>query len=1024
MKLNYEVIVLKKFISLFLSAVLLLSIFAADGYDLMSFRAYAVDPASGTFSDSLTWSYNEATNTLKIGGTGAMNTDYSDRPWSSFSSQIKTVIINTGVTSIGDYAFRDCTGLTRITIPGSVTSIGYSAFYNSTGLTSVTIPNSVTSIGSEVFRNCTGLTSVTIPNSVTSIGYSAFYNCTGLTSVTIPNSVTSIGYSAFYGCTGLSSVTIPGSVTSISSSVFSECDGLESVVLGNGITAIEESAFYRCSSLTSITIPGSVTSIGDYAFAYCTGLSSVTIPNSVSSLGYCAFDGRTGLTSITIPNSVTSIGSEAFRDCTGLTSITIPDSVFSIGVLAFYNTGFYNDQSKWDKGVLYIGNHLIDSKWDEITGDYSVREGTVSIASGAFCPFFHSIDDINALLSHTGITSLTIPQSVKGIGMFSFLCKDLKTVYYNAQNCDLSACRDNGYLFEKGVYFAPFALSAVETFYIGEQVKNVPQKLLEDCFFLDRVYFPDSAVSLNMPLFGSFDNLDNDYVELYNELFSELYGLNYIPVSKPEIYCHSASYAYTFAEANGLDYILYEDNGPAFAIKNGVLTAYEGETENIVLPSGVSVVGSGAFKGNSGLKNAEIPYGISLIGSEAFKDCRSLESVTIPFTVTTIGKNAFEGTTASINCFYNSYAHKYALENNIPYNLIKVDFAQESRTMSVSQTASLGAAPGVPLASGLPMVFSSSDPDVVSVDTEGNVTALSPGKVKILVHTETGNFLGSCSVTVEPEGPCEHRDENGDGVCDDCREPMTYIAALMVDGTLYKEEKYTFGQKSIHTAVPDKAGYTGEWMPYTLGIGGATITAKYTAITYYATFIADGRQVGEKVPFTVESASVTEPAVPAKEGFTGKWSAYTLAGGDITVYAEYTKNEIPDNPDNPDTPDNPTAKAVINTAAAITIDYRTKVKITATATGLDPDYHLVMTVNGKTVSGNNSEVTYDHGELKGDLTYSVKIVDAGGRTQKDAHGNDLVKEGGKITCRAGFIQRLVAFFKGLFNLLPEKNVKP
>jgi hypothetical protein len=83
-----------------------------------------------------------------------------------------------------------------------------------------------------------------------------------------------------------------------------------------------------------------------------------------------------------------------------------------------------------------------------------------------------------------------------------------------------------------------------------------------------------------------------------------------------------------------------------------------------------------------------------------------------------------------------------------------------------------------------------------------------------------------------------------------------------------------------------------------------------------------------------------------------------------------------------------------------------------------------MTVNGKTVSGNNSEVTYDHGELKGDLTYSVKIVDAGGRTQKDAHGNDLVKEGGKITCRAGFIQRLVAFFKGLFNLLPEKNVKP
>ena len=206
----------------------------------------------------------------------------------------------TGLTSIGNGAFRGCSGLTSVTIPNSVTSIEQSAFEGCSGLTSVTIPNSVTSIGGGAFYGCSGLTSVTIPNSVTSIRDQAFYGCRSLTSVTIPNSVTSIGRGAFYGCSGLTSVTIPNSVTSI----------------GHG-------AFYGCSGLTSVTIPNSVTSIGDYAFQKCSGLTSVTIPNSVTSIGNWAFYECSGLTSVTIPNSVTSIGSYAFYYCSGLTAVKV-----------------------------------------------------------------------------------------------------------------------------------------------------------------------------------------------------------------------------------------------------------------------------------------------------------------------------------------------------------------------------------------------------------------------------------------------------------------------------------------------------------------------------------------------------------------------------------------------------------------------------------------------------------------------------------------------------------------------------
>ena len=250
------------------------------------------------------------------------------------------------MTSIGSYAFSGCTAEIIWGDNPSIQQIGDHAFAGYAG-TALAIPDNVTSIGSFAFSECSGLTSVTIGNGVTSIGDYAFGWCDGLTSIVIPDSVTSIGSSAFWDCSGLTSVTIGNGVTSIGDGAFYSCYKLVEVYnksklnivagsSGNGYVAYYAKNVYTEEGGSRLTIDG-----GGFVFYYdgATGYlvghtgneNELVLPDgfiayngvwvNTYEINGCAFCNCTGLTSIVIPDSVTSIGSSAFYGCSGLTSV-------------------------------------------------------------------------------------------------------------------------------------------------------------------------------------------------------------------------------------------------------------------------------------------------------------------------------------------------------------------------------------------------------------------------------------------------------------------------------------------------------------------------------------------------------------------------------------------------------------------------------------------------------------------------------------------------------------------------------
>ena len=351
---------------------------------------------SNSCGEGLTWKLSYY-GTLTISGTGKM-ASYSpgDAPWYSRRTQIRKITISEGVTSIGEYAFEECTNVTSISIPGSVTELNEYCFSACVSMKNITIPQSVTRIADGVFDACEKLTDIyyggtdaswkhitsrnaglgdnvtihstgvftgkcgdnltwTIDNNevltISGTGRIPDYNDSSsggnntapwygyayqIKKVVLGSGVQNIGNDAFADCYGMTDITIPDGVTSIGDSAFDWCSALTEISIPGTVCSIGDSAFSGCSALTEISIPDTVSSIGDSAFSRCSALTEISIPSTVSSIGSYAFSGC-ALREVEIPQGITSIQTRTFQYCTQLTKITIPDSVTSVEICAFDN---------------------------------------------------------------------------------------------------------------------------------------------------------------------------------------------------------------------------------------------------------------------------------------------------------------------------------------------------------------------------------------------------------------------------------------------------------------------------------------------------------------------------------------------------------------------------------------------------------------------------------------------------------------------------------------------------------------
>lgn len=487
----------------------------------------------GTCGEKLTWVLTDD-GTLTISGTGEME-NYSYRnysPWRN-SDLIQNVVIEEGVTSIGDEAFLGCWNLTTINLPDGLTSIGNYAFKDcDSHLTGIELPDSVTSIGDSAFSGCDSLTSINLPEGLMSIGDTAFYDCGKLTRIDLPAELTSIGNFVFLNCSSLQKIIVDENNLHFSSDeegvllnkdkteLVAAPGGIQTYSVPESVTDILPTAFSGCHSLISIDLPEGLVSIGNYAFQYCWSLSDIDLPAGLLYIGDAAFESCDDLTSIDFPDGLIHIGDYAFMRCDNLACITFFGDVPMIGVDIFDGvtaTAYYpygnetwtaNVRQDYDGHITWIHygkGAEIASGWSGASQWTLTNDGIITFSgegnmknydySGGQ-PWDDYADRITSVIIEEGITSvgecafkglinlesIILPKtSLKKIGEAAFYgCTSLKSLYvpdgiytiweYTFKNC-----------------------TSLEYIRLPKTLEKIDQGAFENCTNLSELFLPTNV---------------------------------------------------------------------------------------------------------------------------------------------------------------------------------------------------------------------------------------------------------------------------------------------------------------------------------------------------------------------------------------------------------------------------------------------------------------------------------------------------------------------------------------------------
>ncbi len=588
------------------------------------------------------------------------------------------IVIEEGVTSIGMYAFYNCTNIKSVTIPESVTSIGSSAFANCTAIEKIYYnAKSVLEDQNLVFdnagENSNGIRLV-IGANVACIP-SGTFRYSKIASVEFEKGckIERIGKDAFSSFNGLEGVYITDVTAWASISFENETANPLSyakklylngeiisgdIVIEEGVTSIEYRAFYNCSEITSITLPESLTSISREAFSCCSMLERINIPQKVEYIGYLAFNGcsikRVDITDVTkwagityydtnssdsplhgsaklylngefisgdivLSKGITNIAHNAFYGCSEITSITLPEGIVSIGDCAFYNCTSLTSITLPDS-LTSIGGSAFQycSNLTNIT----LPEGLVSIG---VCAFGYC----------TSLTSINLPDSLKTIGERVFYgCSSLMFNQYD------NACYLGN---EKNPYRVLIKAKnqEIESCIIHENTKIIYYSAFYSCSALTDIIIPNGVVSIDNMAFSGCTNLTNitilDGVEsIGSSAFSGCTSLTNITI--PGSVKIIGDYA--FSNCTNLTNVTILDGVDSIGT-----SAFRDCTNitNITIPGSVKSFGGYAFEGCTNLMNVTILDGVDSIGSFAFRDCTNITNITIPGSVKSIGQDAFNG---------------------------------------------------------------------------------------------------------------------------------------------------------------------------------------------------------------------------------------------------------------------------------------------------------------------------------------------------------------------------------------------